>query len=226
MDMKFLVFIIFMVNSLAFAEFIDADKIEKDDIEFMYKDDCNIVGSEVWYKSDYCDLYIDNRQRIYNQKDGGKIYITNGYEKIKFLSCEKKYKNDKNLFEVKLNNNDIGYMIWPSGYDISYEVHDVTVTTFEIERYNDCMLKENPVEAIEKAKQDEANEQKENDRIAKLPSPRIGMTKIQAQKTNWGLPSKINYTITNGAKREQWIFGDGYYLYFTNSRLTAIQGNN
>lgn len=225
--MIFLIFLILIVNNLAFAEFIDADKIKKDDIEFMYKDDCNIVGSEVWYNSDYCGLYIDNRQRIYNQKDGGKIYITNGYEKIKFISCDKKYKDDKNLFEIKINNNDIGYMTWPSGYDLLHEVEDVYVTTYNIEDYNIfCMLHENPVDAIAKAKQNEMEAQKESERISKLPSPRIGMTKKQAQKTNWGLPSKINYTITNDAKREQWVFGDGYYLYFTNGRLTAMQGND
>lgn len=42
-------------------------------------------------------------------------------------------------------------------------------------------------------------------------------------KTNWGHPEYVNKTVSNSGTREQWVYGNGEYLYFTNGRLTAIQ---
>lgn len=53
---------------------------------------------------------------------------------------------------------------------------------------------------------------------------RIGMTaKYVREKTDWGEPQTINSTITSSGKREQWVYGDGDYLYFKNGILDAIQ---
>ena len=54
------------------------------------------------------------------------------------------------------------------------------------------------------------------------PKVWIGMTKEMA-KLSWGEPSDINKTITAEAVREQWVYGSGSYLYFTNNKLTTIQ---
>jgi hypothetical protein len=60
--------------------------------------------------------------------------------------------------------------------------------------------------------------------LAKKPGARIGMTAKQViQKTNWGWPDSVNRTIIRHGTREQWVYGDGQYLYFENGRLTAIQ---
>jgi hypothetical protein len=50
---------------------------------------------------------------------------------------------------------------------------------------------------------------------------KIGMTKEMCQMS-WGVPEKINETITSGKKTEQWVYSDNY-LYFDNGKLTAIQ---
>lgn len=65
--------------------------------------------------------------------------------------------------------------------------------------------------------------QAERERLAKLPCPRIGMTKAQALKSCWGKPESVNRTTTAYSVSEQWVYGYGSYLYFTNGRLTAIQ---
>ena len=51
---------------------------------------------------------------------------------------------------------------------------------------------------------------------------RIGMTKEQVLASNWGRPRTVNSTITNGGKREQWVY-EGGYLYFQNGVVYAIQ---
>ncbi len=59
---------------------------------------------------------------------------------------------------------------------------------------------------------------------AALPAPRVGMTQKQVtERTNWGEPQAINTTTTSGSFKEQWVYGDGKYLYFTNGKLSAIQ---
>ena len=59
---------------------------------------------------------------------------------------------------------------------------------------------------------------------AKRLGVRIGMTTRQVrEQTSWGAPEDMNTTTTNSATREQWVYGSGSYLYFTNGTLTAIQ---
>jgi hypothetical protein len=53
---------------------------------------------------------------------------------------------------------------------------------------------------------------------------RIGMTaKHVREKTDWGEPKSINATTTSRGTREQWVYGDGDYLYFRNGILDTIQ---
>lgn len=56
------------------------------------------------------------------------------------------------------------------------------------------------------------------------PGASIGMTPAQVvNETNWGKPKSINSTTTATGTTEQWVYGIGTYLYFTNNRLTSIQ---
>ena len=51
---------------------------------------------------------------------------------------------------------------------------------------------------------------------------RIGMTSEMC-RLGWGKPNKINRTTTTYCVREQWVYGNGNYLYFEDGVLTAIQ---
>lgn len=64
--------------------------------------------------------------------------------------------------------------------------------------------------------------------------PEIGMTAREVlQKTRsqaydispkwWGGPKNVNTTKTASGTHEQWVFGNGWYLYFDNDVLTSIQ---
>ena len=57
----------------------------------------------------------------------------------------------------------------------------------------------------------------------KLKQPSIGMTKSEAENSTWGRPNKINKTTTAYGTHEQWVYGNGKYLYFDNGKLTSIQ---
>ena len=43
------------------------------------------------------------------------------------------------------------------------------------------------------------------------------------KKSSWGKPKEIHRTTTSHGSHEQWVYGDGNYLYFDNGIVTAIQ---
>ena len=57
----------------------------------------------------------------------------------------------------------------------------------------------------------------------KPDSVRLGMTALVVRSCGWGEPESVNRTITSWSVSEQWVYGDGRYLYFRNGRLDAIQ---
>lgn len=71
----------------------------------------------------------------------------------------------------------------------------------------------------------EATRRQEEERFANRfnRQVRIGETQQQVVREGWGYPSHVNRTTTAAGVREQWVYGDGRYLYFENNRLTAIQ---
>lgn len=52
---------------------------------------------------------------------------------------------------------------------------------------------------------------------------RIGMTPEEVIQSMWGKPEKINRTTSAHGVREQWVYGGGNYLYFSNGKLETIQ---
>lgn len=58
---------------------------------------------------------------------------------------------------------------------------------------------------------------------AKGQNPHIGMTKEEVEASLWGKPERINRTVTAYGTREQWVYGNRQYLYFTDGILTSFQ---
>lgn len=50
----------------------------------------------------------------------------------------------------------------------------------------------------------------------------IGMS-VQAAEAAWGRPKSVNRTTDASGVREQWVYGDGNYLYMRNGRLESFQ---
>ena len=50
----------------------------------------------------------------------------------------------------------------------------------------------------------------------------IGMTEEMALDS-WGKPRDMNRTTTANVVHEQWVYGGGNFLYFTNGQLTSFQ---
>jgi len=54
-------------------------------------------------------------------------------------------------------------------------------------------------------------------------SPRIGMSEDEVLASCWGKPKTRRRIGVEGLMRDQWIYGDGRFLYFDNGRLFAIE---
>jgi hypothetical protein len=52
---------------------------------------------------------------------------------------------------------------------------------------------------------------------------RLGMTPADVEASSWGKPQKINTTTNKWGESQQWVYGNGGYLYFENGVLTSIQ---
>ncbi|WP_096435656.1 hypothetical protein [Alteribacter populi] len=50
----------------------------------------------------------------------------------------------------------------------------------------------------------------------------VGMTVEQVLSSQWGEPNKVNTRTTNYGVREQWVYGNGHYLYFEDGILVSI----
>lgn len=54
-------------------------------------------------------------------------------------------------------------------------------------------------------------------------TPTIGMAAGEVIANSWGYPERINKTTNARGVREQWVYGNGRYLYFDNGVLVTIQ---
>ena len=71
-----------------------------------------------------------------------------------------------------------------------------------------------------------AEEQKRAQEIAKQKKSegvRLGMTPADVEASRWGKPQRINNTTNKWGVKQQWVYGNGNYLYFENGVLTSIQ---
>jgi hypothetical protein len=142
-----------------------------------------------------------------------------------------RYYNDPEM-EVTMQDGSVGYLNWHpfslySGrIDNDYDLKRKCILGGTSEEVNALLLDDAQNLAtrqaeITKRQEEEARESAER---AKRPAPRIGMsTKDVIKRTSWGAPDRANRTIVGNVVSEQWVYEGGFYLYFRNDKLTAIQ---
>ncbi|AJK86579.1 MULTISPECIES: hypothetical protein [Lysinibacillus] len=66
-------------------------------------------------------------------------------------------------------------------------------------------------------------ERKEKIESARGSNPSLGMTYEEVLASLWGEPYDVNRTVTEYGTYEQWMYGNGQYLYFEDGILTSFQ---
>lgn len=105
--------------------------------------------------------------------------------------------------------NEYGFRVEPN---IQQYVKDVTANRAKnqtiLEDFRKKIAKAAQAEKIRKAK----------------PGVKIGdRADFVIKNSSWGKPNSINRTTNKYGTHEQWVYGDGNYLYFENGVLTSIQ---
>lgn len=209
-----------------------------------------LVGNTLFYNADYCGsepagacLYptynpqLGSFQRKYS--DYIKIW---GYVAVKFdgyqTYSDAGSSRDHVVIEATLPDGKKAFMPLSNFDRTLVDTSDILMRKMAWMLHDPEIVKNNIAQARDKERQQQAEDRArfeesfrasqesirlEAERVAKQPCPRIGMTIAQGKNTCWGKPDSINRTRTASSVTEQWVFGDGHYLYFKNGRLTVIQ---
>ncbi len=178
-------------------------------IEITYKDISNLISKIT---------LLDNLQGTY--RAGNDLIVIDKW-KITF-GVDPKYNTDnyydEYTFNFSVDNNILKLdskqetIYAPSVFD-EYRI-DENNKTLTATIYDELQMSDYPIYYYESS---------ETIFPEKLKEPSIGMTKKEAENSTWGKPKKINTTVTSYSTHEQWVYGNGRYLYFDDGILTSIQ---
>jgi len=152
-----------------------------------------IIGKKVWKKR---RGYSSYHKKLLTPVDGEAYYL-NPYDDLEVIGI------DKNIYKKSL------YVYAPFHLKVKDKLGNEGIVLYS----SKSIFLENPIsddweESIVKS--------------IKKGSVLIGMTKRQADLA-WGRPKDINRTTTANIRNEQWVYGNGSFLYFDNGILSAIQ---
>ena len=205
------------------------DKIPKD-----YKGDSSTeIDTFRWYYYDKFEL----QQYILSQ--GYLVENLSDYKGIKIRT--KGYVGDSEIESI-LQKNNLQYKFLNDDHNsqLLYVVPDKVVMLFEgayvlsVIQIKDSSGNTLDASAVlaEYAKQRTIRRKKEWEEIwaeqekntVRTPQkPRIGMTANEVLSTSWGKPEDVNRTTTAFSVKEQWVYGNGRYVYLTDGIVDAIQ---
>lgn len=141
------------------------------------------------------DYYLEDSKDI---ETGENITIKTGQKwKITDLTIDEKYYSLAFVIENELKEKTfVNYETITNGYSFVYKNSDV-------QKYIQKFGQENFTTILKK-------------------KVKIGMTKEMC-KLSWGEPENVNKTTIQGKQTEQWVYGNGNYLYFDGNVLKTIQ---
>lgn len=203
------------------------------------------VGKQYWARNSpplkiFCDSpMVPPRDRLPNCLRNGKNFSVKETEKFTIKSVTSRGDFENSWFSILFDSGMSAYVQASSFRGLRYDEREIDTRLhgyyglLSIAEHN-IFFEEHPdivfdrlrvgIEDEKKRralkKQDE--ERQEKARMARGKA-RIGMTKAQVISSSWGKPESINTTIVGKITQEQWVYGLGDYLYFSNGRLTAIQ---
>ena len=154
--------------------------------------------------------------------DGGKEYFpTERLADYIYINGWVLYINVGESFErsytFTINNNIISFQ--GTKLDTGYWINDYIFNDENTEMYHPYMDQGTGAYYIHISK-DRDLSQKE---LATPKEPYIGMTEEEVLKSTWGAPIDKNRTRTKYGAHEQWIYGNGRYIYLDDGIVTSIQ---
>lgn len=142
-----------------------------------------------------------------------------------FRHQKETWRSPEYYAEISFEGGKVGYLQIEHSTIPPFKVYDPE-NSFSA-KYHEVVYTDDP-DLVRKRERDAAAAE-ERKRIAAEKAwqarggVRVGMTKKQVLASNWGEPEHVNRTSNSRGTTEQWVYGGGNYLYFTNGVLTTIQ---
>jgi hypothetical protein len=218
MKHKFLLFAALLLMCInAFSQYESAYKARDDGTQKLE----NLIGKEFWIKVNPKAIrrltFVNNVNAELDENDD---FFVTADTKFKVVGYGKSRINTDYL-RIEFSDGKVAYIQLPFGWSSDEEIIPNIFTGkkpyFDFEEY---IFKKNPDAVIAEYKNKKAKA------VADYKSKggvKIGMTKDEVLKSNWGKPESVNKTTNAGSVREQWVYGGRNYLYFTNGILSGIQ---
>lgn len=223
-------------------QIIDTKLISEQVIDAMNSTFNYILENEDIY---FARFYFDGLQEMY------KSYLSGDFEE-RIINREKEIENEKKAEAEKLNKEIIEYFLgliynqeysaingfyngtrneltemffslalaYQSYYEDDFNIYLVGEKSLP-ELYLDDI--ENPIPEVKELMQSlQALIDIQKREGSKDMGVIIGMTVEQVLASQWGEPQRINTTTSTFGTREQWVYGNGHYLYFKDGILVSI----
>lgn len=194
---------IYIKNNDPFAkDILISLKNYKDSKELLSKWNFNHEFDGTWYGSNGS---IGSFRRVHEWIITGE-YCYNIYSNASTKNGVNKYhlvrdKNNLYIFNSKEDTKDFSKAVFIFKYEADTLTYDYKYDTFSVKKIsNDIQLPE----------------------TSYVPEPSIGMTATEVTTSTWGKPKKINKSTYSWGTREQWVYGDGRYIYLEDGIVTSI----
>lgn len=193
-------------------------KLKNETITNLY----NTVTTELNKQNQEISEVIETANTYMAKKD----YLNTMKVLENYLNTDNSKKNEINKIynNAKQEHENVNKSIEEAKFEINYGSYSSAMYT--LEKYLNIGYSE--VDNLYKQAKN-AKEKEDAKRIAeekarkKSEGVRIGMSKQDVLDSSWGEPKKINTSIGSWGTHEQWVYGNGNYLYFENGKLTSIQ---
>lgn len=201
------------VNLNVWAQYESANKSPEVDYRKLEEQ----IGKKYWIKPNPNAILRKKFKEHPSASYSGEFVVT---EELEFtvVGWELGSINTPNL-KVQFQDGKIGYievLSWRENKNVLDNVFDGS-NYYDFEEY---IFKGKPGEILANWKNKKAKAQAEHKAKGGV---RIGMSKEDVLKSNWGKPESVNKTTSASGVKEQWVYGGRNYLYFTNGILTGIQ---
>lgn len=190
----------------------DINKTKKYVEEQKYKEAYDLLGKIITNNKEKNQDIVDiatNKQNEIKDKAFGQIFAM-GQEKIN----AQEYSSAQSLLS---NYKDLGNQLILDMYNIA------TNEVNRIEAEEQARKEAEQREREKREAEEQARKEAEEKARKKSQGVYIGMTQQDVLDSSWGKPKDINKTIGAWGVHEQWVYGNGNYLYFEDGILTSIQ---
>ena len=204
---------------MVFSQFESAEKPKKIDYSIFEAE----VGKQYWIKANPKAISrIEFGSELGNYQIEDRFVVTND---LKFTVTGWKLNEIEVPFlKVQFENGKNAYLPVYALWKYKRKVFDNLFDGTEYYDFREYLFRTNPDTALAEFRKNATDKKLQAEAEYKAKGGvRIGMSKEEVLKSNWGKPQSINKTILANGTREQWVYGLKSYLYFTNDILTTIQ---